>query len=159
MTSKTFTPDTFWLNTMETCWIARLGAHQQQKIKNEPFHMAGGDVLNVGDMFTAIGRTGSAGNQPIKLTPPWVQRYEGIATLPDSDSWYPNRNMALFSALIPNETENFVSIKGREDTFGIKDGYYIAYLMHDDGTLFYLRGKACTSNVVKCQSIDRYHHD
>ncbi|MGL1259871.1 hypothetical protein ACSTK8_24110 [Vibrio parahaemolyticus] len=153
---KAFNDDSFFLNTTESCWIARLGKNRQKQISLKPFVLAGGDILEVGDTFTKIDERGSAGNQPITLTSPWIQRYEGIATLPDNDPWYPNREMVLFSAFVPNETERFVFTNSEPDGLGVDEGYYMAYLRFGEGELFYIRGGAGTSCVVKCQSITRY---
>lgn len=118
--------------------------------------MQSGDVLAVGDMFTQIDNSGSAGNQPIRLSGPWVQKYEGIITIPEDDPWYPDQEMVLFSCLIPNQTDKFVFSKGEASPDkGTEEGFYLAYLRFCDTMLFHLRGGG-GSCVTKCKSIVRY---
>ncbi len=120
-------------------------------------------TLEIGDCFTEIGSSGSAGNQPVTLTKPWVQRYRGLLRAKKENfKWLPDqwdgRDLVLFDAFNSEHDEGFVSPAYRtkwNGTRDITDGYYIAYLRHCDNQLFHTRGGA-SSSVCKCTSISRW---
>ena len=142
----------------ESCFIVNIS--DASTIRREPFTLASGDTLQVGDMFTEIHSTGSAGNQPVKLTKPWVQRYQGLLKIESDDdgrsiNWQ-GRDLVLFDSInIEEKIEGFISFKKSNETLGIKDHYYIAYLRFCDSMLFHTRGGSASS-VCKCTGITRY---
>ncbi|EKO3439499.1 hypothetical protein NTE19_003391 [Vibrio fluvialis] len=153
------------LYQMESCFLVTLSEVDRESIRCEPFTLACGEVLNVGDCFTEIGSSGSAGNQSVIVTPPWVQRYLGLLTirkesaLHKTNSWI-GQDLVLFDAFNADDLrEGFVSPGYRakwEGTKSIKDHYFIAYLRFCDNELFHTRGGA-SSSVCKCLSLTRWN--
>lgn len=150
---------------MQTCLLFKLSALDISRIRKEPFTLACGEVLEVGDCFTEIGSSGSAGYLPITLTEPWVQRYQGIVTLTrdNVENLYPNwegRDFVLFDSFNSEDLdEGFVSNGRRANWQGTKDandGYFIAYLRFAENELFHTRGGS-SSSVCKCTSIKRWY--
>ncbi|USD64196.1 hypothetical protein [Vibrio sp. SCSIO 43136] len=154
------------LSEMETCFLLKLSPVDVAAIRCEPYELACSEVLYPGDAFTEIGSSGSAGNQPVAITPPWVQRYQGLlCARSECFEWLPSiwhgRDLVLFDAFNPEDLgEGFVSQgyrAGWEGTRSMDDGYFIAYLRHsDDNTLFHTRGST-SSSVCKCTSLTRWH--
>ncbi|ELJ8564020.1 hypothetical protein QMT39_003170 [Vibrio cholerae] len=152
------------LHEMQTCFLVSLSDHDKQSIRREPFTLACNEVLNVGDCFTEIGSSGSAGNLPIRLSPPWVQRYQGLLTAHESNfDWLPpcwdGQDLVLFDAFNGDDpSEGFLS-PGRKakwsGTRSMEDGYFIAYLRHCDNRLFHTRGGSASS-VCQCTKLIRW---
>ena len=154
------------LTEMQTCFIVKLSEIDLAAVRDEPYTLACGDVLNVGDTFTEIGSSGSAGNQPVRVTAPWVQRYRGLLRAKQSHfiglaSCWNERDLVLFDAFNSEDpNEGFVSPAYRakwEGTKDISDGYFMAYLRHgNDNQLFHTRGGS-SSSVCKCSSLTRWY--
>ncbi|MEC6832998.1 hypothetical protein VXS06_14620 [Photobacterium toruni] len=155
----------FDINGMGSCFKVFIGDKYKGGISTDPFVMASGDILHVGDKFTAIDKSGSAGCPPIVLTPPWYQEYRGRIMIPECDPWSKRsdgiqREMILFSAHNPETNEKvFLPRKGALKR-GVQsqdhtDGYYIGYYNHGGGELFY--SSAAAGRVIKCKSIKRYY--
>lgn len=157
--------DYFSISGTTSCFKVVIGPNHRTDISLKPFVMASGDVLNVGDKFTWIDKSGSAGNPPIVLTPPWYQEYRGRIMIPECDPWSKGcdgiqRELILFSAHNPETNEKMFSprkgalkrgVQGKDHT----DGYYIGYYLHDKNKLFY--STAAAGRVIKCKYIERYY--
>ncbi len=152
------------LSQMNSCFLLELSPVDIANIRNEPFQLACGDTLNVGDCFLEIGSSGSAGNQPIRLAEPWVQRYRGLLRADkDNFSWlwhsWHGQDLVLFDAFNPTHVyEGFVSNGYRsswQGTRNTEDGFYIAYLRYCGNKLFHTRGGS-SSSVCHCSSLTRY---
>lgn len=153
------------LHQMSSCFLVKLSEIDRENIRCEPFTLACGEVLNVGDCFTEIGSSGSAGCLPITLTPPWVQRYLGLLKADkDNFSWlwhtWHGQDLVLFDSFNADDIrEGFVSPGYRakwEGTKSTKDHYFIAYLRFCDNELFHTRGGS-SSSVCKCSSLTRWN--
>lgn len=149
---------------MQSCFLVELSPDDITSIRDEPFLLACGETLRVGDCFTEIGSSGSAGNQPVRLTPPWVQRYRGLLTAQENNfNWlwksWGGQDLVLFDAFNSEDTKEGFVFPGRrakwDGTRGRKDGYYLAYLRFCDNQLFHTRGGA-SSSVCKCTSLTRW---
>lgn len=131
----------------------------KSNIIKEHYLLNCGELLRVGDCFTRLGSNGSAGNQPIILTPPWVQRYQGKLLLEDFVYGYSHNSIGkyllLFDAInLDSTTEKFVTVRKEKGSWGVKDNYFISYLEFNDGMLFHVK-KSGSSTVCKCDVIDR----
>ncbi|BEI26546.1 hypothetical protein ACPFUC_003488 [Vibrio cholerae] len=152
------------LKELQSCFLVELTPEAVEAIRKDPFLLACGENLNVGDTFTEIGSSGSAGNLPVTLSEPWVQRYMGLLNTDDvkfdwlPDNWL-SHDLVLFDAFNPNDlSEGFVSPAYRAKWQGTKskgDGFYIAYLRHCDNQLFHTRGGSASS-VCQCTSLTRW---
>ena len=149
-------------------FIIKIPKEMLKLVRHEPFLLFSGDVLEVGDMFTEIKSSGSAGNLPIILTPPWVQRYQGKIKLENSycslPSCWEGRDFILFDALnTEDESEGFLSPGKAAEWTGTKsidDGYYLGYLDHYQNSLFYPRSRnGCSYTICRCIGIERYNPD
>lgn len=152
------------LSELESCFLLQLSPQVVDTIRPEPFKLACGETLEIFDGFTEIGSSGSAGNLPIKLAEPWVQRYRGLLTADNKQfNWMPDswvgRDLVLFDAINPDEiSEGFVSPSYRNKWNGTRsanDGYYMAYLRFMDDKLFHTRGGSASS-VCGCTSLTRW---
>ncbi|MDD9154967.1 hypothetical protein PVK64_02010 [Aliivibrio sp. S4TY2] len=148
-----------YCSEVDSCFLLKLNKEAWQEVKTEVFRLASGDVLQIGDCFTQLGSRGSAGNQPIILTRPWVQRYIGKLLVDDDVIGFPpsyrGRFMILFEAInMADITEGFVSKKKSADTYSRKDGYAMAYLDTGDGKLFHIRSSG-SSSICQCDSLKR----
>lgn len=153
------------IRELESCFLVTLSQVDVMAIESTPFKLACNDVLAVGDCFTEIGSSGSAGNQPVKVSSPWVQRYQGMLRAKQSHfEWLPDNwadhDLVLFDAFNPtNKKEGYVSPSKRAQWQGTRtaqDGYFMAYLRHCDDQLFHTRGGS-SSSVCKCTSLTRWH--
>ncbi|EKO3607101.1 hypothetical protein M6C35_002009 [Vibrio metschnikovii] len=152
------------ISELESSFLLHLSNTDLVEIRREPFTLACGDILQVFDTFTFIGSSTSAGNQPIKLSDHWVQRYQGILRAKSSHfQWLPScwdgQDLVLFDAFNSEDIkEGFVSPGYRakwKGTHCVNDGYFIAYLKHCDDQLFHTRGGS-SSSVCKCTSLVRW---
>lgn len=148
------------IEEVESCFLLRLTPRAIKSIRPEPFTLACGETLELLDGFTEIGSSGSAGNLPIKLTSPWVQRYRGLLLAESNmfqwlpDSWN-GQDFVLFDAINPsNLSEGFASSKRKDDHKCVNDGFYMAYLRFMDNKLFHTRGGSASS-VCGCTSLVR----
>lgn len=146
---------------IDSCFLLQLTDSKYSEIKKEPFTLASGELLSVGDCFTKIGRKGSAGNQQILLTEPWVQRYLGKLLICDDivnlgfPSSYLKRDFILFDAFNSNDlSEGFAFNKSQNNYFSSDNGCVMAYLDMGDGTLLHIRTSG-SSSVCKCDCIER----
>lgn len=160
----------FEVYSADSALKVKMSPDWQAKISKEPFVMASGDVLEVGDKFTRIDKKGSAGTPPIVLTPPWYQQYEGRIFIPE-ECWYSKKNEAgeltreliLFSAHNPETHEKMYSPKVAAKRRGVEpkdvsDGYYIGYLAFCDNGLFFFNFSG-SGRVVNCKYLERYNEE
>ena len=152
------------LSEMQTCFLVTLSQREIDAIRMELYTLPCGEVLEVGDCFTEIGSSGSAGNQPVSLAHPWVQRYQGLLTVKSEHfNWlYQNwegRDFVLFDSFsLEDLNEGFVSPAYRAKWEGTRDksnGYYIAYLRMPNNELFHTRGGS-SSSICKGTSLTRW---
>ena len=144
---------------IDSCFLLQLDKKAWQEIKQEEFILKSGEALQVGDCFTRIGKNGSAGNQPIILTEPWVQRYLGKYLIDEDYLGFPpsyqGRFFILFDALNTEDAnDGFVSKRKEVGSWGSEDRYVMAYLDMGDGTLLHIRSSG-SSSVCKCDSLER----
>ncbi len=153
------------ISELESCFLVTLSPREVKSIRRESFTLPSGDTLEVGDCFTEIGSSGSAGNQPIVLTPPWVQRYQGLlSTSAECFEWLPScwdqRDFVLFDAFNSHDlNDGYIEPAYHAKWTGtrdLKDGYYMAYLRQPDNSLFHTRGSA-SSSVCKGTSLTRWY--
>ncbi|AZL84362.1 hypothetical protein EIJ81_06820 [Aliivibrio salmonicida] len=151
-----------YLNSgIDSCFLLRLDLNKYTSIKKECFMLASGDILAVGDIFSKMGKKGSAGNQQIMPMKPWVQRYLGRLLIDDEiiDLGFPpsykDRDFVLFDALNTDDlTEGFAFNKKKNAYFSSEQGYVMAYLDLGDGTLLHIRTSG-SSSVCKCDCLER----
>ncbi|MBY3788988.1 MULTISPECIES: hypothetical protein [Photobacterium] len=158
----------FEILNMDSCFKVILNKSHKSRITNKPFQLAGGDILEVGDKFTAINTKGSAGCPPIVLSKPWYQQYEGRIRIPNYTSYgrhllcngQQHSELALFSAHNPITNEKMFSPTKKNIQQSYKDtddGYYIGYLIFgkEEDQLFYCC-KSGSSRVISCKTLKRY---
>ena len=127
-----------------------LALSEKQLVHLEPFIMAGGDILNVGDKFTSTdGGKGAAATHGINLDDGWYQQYEG-KVLATHETGKPN-TFILFSAY------EIASGKSAVDDFSeeLGNNIYIGYV-ELSGSLFSCRGRI-SHNVAPCKTLERFH--
>ncbi|WP_318441568.1 hypothetical protein [Photobacterium leiognathi] len=159
----------FEIINMDSCFKVILNEAHRTRITNEPFKLAGGDILEVGDKFTAIDSRGSAGCPPILLSKPWYQQYEGKIRIPNYTSYgkwlldqgKQDSELVLFSAHNPITNEKMFSPtkRNKEQSFkDTSDGYFIGYLSFglDKKDQLFFCNKAGSGRVVKCKTLKRY---
>ncbi len=139
------------LTTTGSCFIFKTDL--ELVIDTTPFEMAGGDILEVGDKFTAIDTKGSAGNPPVLLSEGWYQEYNGKVHIMESNhSGDRISTLLLFSAFTIDDKTN--ALEGLKHP---KKNNYMAYKLMSNGTMLYIN-KCCSSRVVQCKSIRRLCH-
>ncbi|WP_199438385.1 hypothetical protein [Vibrio owensii] len=148
---------------METCLLLQLGTKDILSIRHEDLTLACEETLSPSDCITKIHSSSSAGNQPIETSEGWVMRYVGRLQLLNDHfknmRCWNGRDVALFEAFnTENEKDKFVAPGRRnpdKEDKDSEDGYYMAYLIHQDGTLQHSRGGS-SSSVCKCIGVTRW---
>ena len=146
--------DDYRLETMGTCLLLEANDALISSIDAAPFEMCGGDTLNVGDKFTAIDKTGSAGLPPILLNDGWCQQYEGSVDV-NSYGFATEHvlKLRLFTAFRMS-TSHSATASFASDF----DHMYLAYIDSGHGSMSYWN--SCGSGRrVKCKSITRVRND
>lgn len=143
--------DDYSLETLDSCLLLEVNESSLPGIDKSSFEMAGGDVLSVGDKFTAIDERGSAGLPPITLADGWYQQYVGTIQV-NSVGFADNHVLTL------RLFEAFKVDSGESATAKFSSQFECMYLAYiDSGTGGMSYWNSCGSGRrVKCQSITRW---
>lgn len=137
------------LHTCSSAYV--LSLDETDLVQKEPFVMAGGDVLNVGDKFQSTDHgKGAAATHGISLADGWYQQYEGkVRALHETGK---PATFVLFSAYEITTGVSAVAVFNDE----LGRNLYIGYV-ELSGRLYSCRGRSGL-NVVPCKSVQRYQN-
>jgi hypothetical protein len=108
------------LITTETCFI--LGIDPRADVAPQRLPLTCGGELSPGDIFTTLGKEGSAFYRSRDMRDGWVQQYAGLTR-------YEHSTMALFNAYSLSQGDALGGYKSKRDGLD----YYLAYVwMGDD---------------------------
>ncbi|MEL0637633.1 hypothetical protein V6259_12770 [Marinomonas sp. TI.3.20] len=122
--------DSAQLINSHTCFIVSLD--NSINPVNTPLHLQNGEVLEVGDKFTQLGRKGCSYKNGILLNDGWVQRYEGSVKIQNNDKEGRVYDYKLFSAYTIDTGLN--ALEGYPTIFTKK---YLAYTQYEDLAMGY----------------------
>ncbi|MGP4945142.1 hypothetical protein [Pseudoalteromonas nigrifaciens] len=104
-----------------TCLTIGLDSAGRNQIENKPFTLACGEKLDVGDKFTKINSSGSAGLPAILIENGWYQQYKGLLNIIVDNEV---KVLALFDAYNIHTGESALDALRERTGY---DDYYIAY--------------------------------
>lgn len=125
-----------------------LALDSMSTVRLEPYRLACGETLQVGDKFTRLGKRASAGFPDILLATGWYQQFEGLVTTDHFNDPLEDLEWVLFSAWHESGAN---ALDGLEMQY---PNTFIAYHSFMGGQLHFYT-KAIASRLVNCALLER----